>query len=130
MSKWVDPVYYCYAMYQWSFVLFSSSVNVKKVSLELGGKSPLIIFSDCDMDKAVRLVSLETTYVHSSTLPIPTNTTPTQPVPPQPIPHPPSQSLPNQYHTHPASPFPANTTPTQPVPPQHHAHLVLFLLSS
>lgn len=31
--------------------------NVKKVSLELGGKSPLIIFADCDMDKAVRVVS-------------------------------------------------------------------------
>lgn len=31
--------------------------NLKKVSLELGGKSPLIIFSDCDMDKAVRMVS-------------------------------------------------------------------------
>ncbi|XP_023682611.2 cytosolic 10-formyltetrahydrofolate dehydrogenase isoform X1 [Paramormyrops kingsleyae] len=29
--------------------------NVKKVSLELGGKSPLIIFSDCDMDKAIRM---------------------------------------------------------------------------
>lgn len=29
--------------------------NVKKVSLELGGKSPLIIFEDCDLDKAVRL---------------------------------------------------------------------------
>ncbi|KAF2894176.1 hypothetical protein ILUMI_11999 [Ignelater luminosus] len=29
--------------------------NLKKVSLELGGKSPLVIFSDCDMDKAVRL---------------------------------------------------------------------------
>jgi len=28
--------------------------NLKRVSLELGGKSPLIIFSDCDMDKAVR----------------------------------------------------------------------------
>jgi len=28
--------------------------NVKRVSLELGGKSPLIIFSDCDMEKAVR----------------------------------------------------------------------------
>lgn len=32
--------------------------NVKKVSLELGGKSPLIIFGDCDLDKAVRLVNL------------------------------------------------------------------------
>ena len=32
--------------------------NVKKVSLELGGKSPLIIFNDCDLDKAVRLVRL------------------------------------------------------------------------
>uniref|UniRef100_A0A7N8WX78 10-formyltetrahydrofolate dehydrogenase n=1 Tax=Mastacembelus armatus TaxID=205130 RepID=A0A7N8WX78_9TELE len=29
--------------------------NLKKVSLELGGKSPLIIFSDCDIDKAVRM---------------------------------------------------------------------------
>uniref|UniRef100_A0A8C6S979 10-formyltetrahydrofolate dehydrogenase n=1 Tax=Neogobius melanostomus TaxID=47308 RepID=A0A8C6S979_9GOBI len=29
--------------------------NLKKVSLELGGKSPLIIFHDCDMDKAVRM---------------------------------------------------------------------------
>lgn len=32
--------------------------NVKKVSLELGGKSPLIIFGDCDLDKAVRLVNI------------------------------------------------------------------------
>ncbi|KAH8352017.1 hypothetical protein KR084_001300, partial [Drosophila pseudotakahashii] len=28
--------------------------NLKKCSLELGGKSPLIIFADCDMDKAVK----------------------------------------------------------------------------
>lgn len=28
--------------------------NLKKCSLELGGKSPLIIFRDCDMDRAVR----------------------------------------------------------------------------
>jgi formyltetrahydrofolate dehydrogenase len=28
--------------------------NLKKVSLELGGKSPLIIFSNCDLEKAVR----------------------------------------------------------------------------
>ncbi|XP_031206182.1 mitochondrial 10-formyltetrahydrofolate dehydrogenase isoform X4 [Mastomys coucha] len=32
--------------------------NLKKVSLELGGKSPLIIFSDCDLDKAVRMTCL------------------------------------------------------------------------
>ncbi|XP_071083635.1 cytosolic 10-formyltetrahydrofolate dehydrogenase-like isoform X2 [Haliotis cracherodii] len=32
-----------------------ANANLKKVSLELGGKSPLIIFSDCDMDKAVRM---------------------------------------------------------------------------
>ena len=30
--------------------------NAKRVSLELGGKSPLIIFGDCDVDKAVRQV--------------------------------------------------------------------------
>uniref|UniRef100_A0A8C0CXL4 formyltetrahydrofolate dehydrogenase n=1 Tax=Balaenoptera musculus TaxID=9771 RepID=A0A8C0CXL4_BALMU len=29
--------------------------NVKKVSLELGGKSPLIIFADCDLRKAVQM---------------------------------------------------------------------------
>lgn len=34
--------------------------NVKRVSLELGGKSPLIIFGDCDLDKAVRQVGLST----------------------------------------------------------------------
>ncbi|KAL4217352.1 Mitochondrial 10-formyltetrahydrofolate dehydrogenase [Mactra antiquata] len=32
-----------------------AKVNVKKVGLELGGKSPLIIFGDCDLDKAVRM---------------------------------------------------------------------------
>ncbi|XP_076447488.1 cytosolic 10-formyltetrahydrofolate dehydrogenase-like isoform X2 [Babylonia areolata] len=32
-----------------------AKANLKKVSLELGGKSPLIIFSDCDLEKAVRM---------------------------------------------------------------------------
>lgn len=31
---------------------------MKKVSLELGGKSPLVIFEDCDLEKAVRNVSI------------------------------------------------------------------------
>jgi hypothetical protein len=40
-------------------IMMSCAVsNIKKVSLELGGKSPLIIFDDCDLDRAVRMVSL------------------------------------------------------------------------
>lgn len=31
--------------------------NMKKCSLELGGKSPLVIFADCDLEKAVKYVS-------------------------------------------------------------------------
>lgn len=30
--------------------------NIKKCSLELGGKSPLVIFADADLDKAVKHV--------------------------------------------------------------------------
>lgn len=41
------------------FVPFSCAIsNVKKVSLELGGKSPLIIFADCDLNKAVQMVKV------------------------------------------------------------------------
>lgn len=40
--------------------------NLKKVSLELGGKSPLIIFDDCDIERAVRLVkTLNYSYITS-----------------------------------------------------------------
>lgn len=31
-----------------------SAKGIKPVTLELGGKSPLIIFSDCDLDNAVK----------------------------------------------------------------------------
>ena len=30
-----------------------ASANLKRVTLELGGKSPNIIFDDCDLDEAV-----------------------------------------------------------------------------
>ena len=44
--------------------------NAKRVSLELGGKSPLIIFGDCDIDKAVRQVCSANGYPcsHSSSV--------------------------------------------------------------
>ena len=32
--------------------------NLKRVTLELGGKSPLIIYDDCDMDQAIEVASL------------------------------------------------------------------------
>ena len=33
--------------------------NLKRVALELGGKSPLVVMDDCDLEKAVRLVSCQ-----------------------------------------------------------------------
>jgi aldehyde dehydrogenase (NAD+) len=36
----------------------SADTNLKKVSLELGGKSPIIVFSDAEMNKAVEEVYL------------------------------------------------------------------------
>lgn len=41
--------------------------NIKKCSLELGGKSPLVIFADCDLDKAVKYVSRFESCKNSST---------------------------------------------------------------
>jgi coniferyl-aldehyde dehydrogenase len=34
--------------------------NLKSVSLELGGKSPVIVFDDADVDMAVNLVNMAT----------------------------------------------------------------------
>ena len=35
----------------------SSETNLKVVTLELGGKSPSVVFDDADLDKTVRWVS-------------------------------------------------------------------------
>lgn len=37
-----------------SQVMEMSAKGVKQVTLELGGKSPLIIFKDCDLENAIR----------------------------------------------------------------------------
>ena len=34
-------------------IMANCAQSLKKITLELGGKSPLIIFEDCDIDKAV-----------------------------------------------------------------------------
>jgi acyl-CoA reductase-like NAD-dependent aldehyde dehydrogenase len=47
--------------------LVSSSTGVKKFTLELGGKSPNIVFEDADLDKAVKGV-LFGIYLHSGQL--------------------------------------------------------------
>lgn len=39
-----------------------AETNLKKVSLELGGKSPLIIFADCDFNKAIRFAMSSTFF--------------------------------------------------------------------
>lgn len=39
-------------------ILRASAGNVKRVSLELGGKSPIIVFADADLDEAVPRVGL------------------------------------------------------------------------
>jgi len=42
----------------------SGKSNLKKVSLELGGKSPNIIFPDCDLDRAVQFSTMAIYFNH------------------------------------------------------------------
>ncbi|KAG5458329.1 MAG: mitochondrial Aldh2 [Olpidium bornovanus] len=42
----------------------AASSNLKKVSLELGGKSPSIVFADADLDRAVRSTSMGIFFNH------------------------------------------------------------------
>ena len=60
-SFWMKLIKFKYSQTFSCFVNYVCSCavsNLKKCSLELGGKSPLIIFSDCDMDRAVRQVRM------------------------------------------------------------------------
>jgi betaine-aldehyde dehydrogenase len=43
-------------------IMENASKNLKHVSLELGGKSPLIIFDDCDLEKAISIAILANFY--------------------------------------------------------------------
>src|SRR6201995_1072278 len=45
-------------------IVRASADNLKKVTLELGGKSPVLIFDDADLDKAILMASLGI-FVHS-----------------------------------------------------------------
>lgn len=44
----------------------AATSNLKQVSLELGGKSPFIMFDDADVDKAADLALLGTLYNKAS----------------------------------------------------------------
>src|ERR1700719_603271 len=45
-------------------IVRASAGNLKKVTLELGGKSPVLIFDDADLDKAILMASMGI-FVHS-----------------------------------------------------------------
>lgn len=52
-SKDVDMISFTGSTRTGQFIAKAATDNLKKVSLELGGKSPLIIFSDCHLEAAV-----------------------------------------------------------------------------
>lgn len=43
----------------------AAASNLKKVTLELGGKSPTLIMDDCDLEQASRWAAFGITYVPS-----------------------------------------------------------------
>lgn len=45
-------------------IIRASAIGVKRVSVELGGKSPLIIFADANLDKAIPIAAMAV-YAHS-----------------------------------------------------------------
>lgn len=38
-------------------IMSRAASNMKRITLELGGKGPLIVFNDADIDKAVRFTA-------------------------------------------------------------------------
>ena len=45
-------------------IVRASADNLKKVALELGGKSPVLIYDDADMDKAIFMAAMGI-FIHS-----------------------------------------------------------------
>jgi len=43
-------------------IMAACAQNLKKVALELGGKSPIIVFDDCDFDSAINAVLFANFY--------------------------------------------------------------------
>lgn len=49
----------------------TSAKGIKAVTLELGGKSPLIIFADCDLDSATRGALMANFLTQGEVRPVP-----------------------------------------------------------
>ena len=52
----VDKVAFTGSVPTGSKVMRAAATDIKAISLELGGKSPFIVFADCDIDKAVEWI--------------------------------------------------------------------------
>ena len=52
-SEDVDMIIFTGSTKTGQFIAKAATSNLKKVGLELGGKSPLVVFADCDLDAAV-----------------------------------------------------------------------------
>ena len=57
-SKDVDMIAFTGSTATGQSIMRSAAGNIKKVGLELGGKSPLVVFDDCDIEAAVEWVMI------------------------------------------------------------------------
>lgn len=50
----VDKIAFTGSTATGKLIMKAASANLKNITLETGGKSPLIVFDDCDLDQAVK----------------------------------------------------------------------------